>query len=126
MTILVDSSVWIDYFRSGRNSASLDNLIDENLIVTNDLILTELVPYLIVRNRRKIVQLLYAIKKIDLTIHWGQLIDWQYLCLKRGHNGVGIPDLIIAQNAAQHRCVLYSLDTHFKLIAPIAKIELFN
>lgn len=31
MNVLVDSSVWIDYFRGGSDS-SLDGLIEENLI----------------------------------------------------------------------------------------------
>jgi predicted nucleic acid-binding protein len=126
MTVLVDSSVWIDYFRSGKSSHRLDNLIDDNLVVTNDLILTELVPFLELRNQRKIITLLYAIKKFELAIDWSQLINWQCLCLKQGLNGLGIPDLIIAQNAVQQRCVLYSLDIHFKLIEPIAKFELLG
>ncbi len=42
MAVLVDTSVWIDYFRTGNQSAELDDLIDENVIVTNDLILAEL------------------------------------------------------------------------------------
>jgi len=56
MPVLVDTSVWIEYFRSGKNSAKLDFLIDENLIVMNDLILAELVPFLRVRNQNKIIQ----------------------------------------------------------------------
>jgi predicted nucleic acid-binding protein len=125
MTVLVDSSVWIDYFRSGTDSDSLDNLIDENLVATNDLILTELVPYLRLRNQRRVVELLYAINKCDLTIRWDQLIEWQYRCLRQGFNGIGIPDLIIAQNAKQHRCMLYSLDSHFEWIAAVAEIQLY-
>jgi hypothetical protein len=125
MTVLVDSSVWIDYFRSGTDSDSLDNLIDENLVATNDLILTELVPYLRLRNQRRVVELLYAINKCELTIRWDQLIEWQYRCLKQGFNGIGIPDLIIAQNAKQHRCMLYSLDSHFERIAAVAEIQLY-
>ena len=125
MTVLVDSSVWIDYFRSGANSEHLDNLIDENLVATNDLILAELVPTLQLRNQRRIVELLYAIGKYQLTIRWDQLIEWQYQCLKQGFNGIGIPDLIIAQNAMQCRCVLYSLDSHFKLIKTVAGIDLY-
>jgi hypothetical protein len=39
MQILVDSSVWIDYFRNGFNSGKLDMYIDQNLICINDLIL---------------------------------------------------------------------------------------
>ena len=49
MEVLVDTSVWIDYFRSGEKSEKLDFLIDENLVVINDLILTELLPLLIVK-----------------------------------------------------------------------------
>ena len=46
MPILVDSSVWIDYFNSGVNSSRLDELIDENIVVTNAFILAELIPFL--------------------------------------------------------------------------------
>ncbi|HBM14957.1 MAG TPA: hypothetical protein DD381_01185 [Lentisphaeria bacterium] len=37
--ILVDSSVWIDFFKDGTASNELSDLIDKNLICTNDLIL---------------------------------------------------------------------------------------
>jgi predicted nucleic acid-binding protein len=125
MTVLVDSSVWINYFRSGSSSESIDNLIDENLVAINDLILAELVPYLQLRNQRRIVELLYAMVNFQLTIRWDQLIEWQYQCLKQGYNGIGIPDLIIAQNAMHHRCVLYSLDSHFELIKTVVGINLY-
>ena len=46
MSILVDSSVWIDYFRSGKYSDQLDYYIEQNIISTNDLILAELIPVL--------------------------------------------------------------------------------
>ena len=124
--VLVDSSVWTDYFRVGKNGDKLDGLIDENLVATNDLILAELIPYLKLRNQRKLVQLLHTIYNLDLTIQWNQLIDWQYQCLRQGLNGIGIPDLIIAQNAAQNHCMLYSMDYHFEMIQEIVKIELFN
>ena len=125
MTVLVDSSVWINYFRSGANSDCLENLIDENCVATNDLILVELVPHLLLRNHRKIVQLLYAIEKFQLTIRWDQLIEWQYQCLKQGFNGIGIPDLIIAQNAKHHDSVLYSLDSHFKMVKTVVGVDLY-
>jgi len=47
--VLVDTSIWIDYFKSGDNSEKLDYLIDENLVVINALILTELLPLLILK-----------------------------------------------------------------------------
>lgn len=124
MSVLVDTSVWIEYFRSGNNFEKLDFLIDENLIVINDLILAELIPFLKIKNQRKIIKLLNNINKMEIHIKWGQLIEFQYKCLKNGLNGVGIPDLIIAQNAKQNHCEIYSLDNHFKLIKDIVKIKL--
>jgi len=126
MSVLVDTSIWIEYFRSGSNSEKLDFLIDENLIVINDLILAELVPSLKVRNQRKIVKLLYNIKKLELSIHWDQIIEFQFKCLKSGLNGIGIPDLIVVQNAKQNRCEIYSLDNHFSLMKDILEVQLLG
>ena len=124
MSVLVDTSIWIEYFRTGNNSEKLDFLIDENLIVINDLILAELVPSLRVRNQRRIVKLLYNINKLELSINWDQLIEFQFKCLKNGLNGIGIPDLIVAQNAKQNYCEIYSLDSHFKLMKDILRLQL--
>ena len=124
MSVLVDTSIWIEYFRSGNNAEKLDFLIDENLVVINDLILAELVPSLKVRNQQKIVTLLYDINKLNLSINWGQIIEFQFECLKNGLNGIGIPDLLVAQNAKQNRCEIYSLDNHFILMKDILELQL--
>ncbi len=114
--ILVDSSVWIDYFKSGKNSALLDNFIDQNIIYVNDLILSELIPYLNIKKQTKVIRLLYNISKIPLNINWENIISLQTLCLKKGINKVGIPDLIILDNVLSNNLYLYTLDKHFKLI----------
>lgn len=124
MSVLVDTSIWIEYFREGNNFEKLDFLIDENLVVTNDLILTELIPFLKIRNHRKLIKLLYNINKLELIVNWEKIVEYQYKCLKNGINGVGIPDLIIAQNAKQNHCEIYSLDNHFRLLKDILKIKL--
>lgn len=126
MSVLVDTSIWIEYFRNGNNYEKLDFLIDENLIVTNDLILAELIPFLKIRNHRKLIKLLHTINKLELDVDWGKIVEWQYKCLKNGINGVGIPDLIIAQNAKQNHCGIYSLDNHFQLMKDILKIKLIR
>jgi predicted nucleic acid-binding protein len=126
MSVLIDTSAWIEYFRSGNNSEKLDFFIDENVIVINDLILAELVPFLKVRNQHNIIRLLNNVKKLTLSIDWNQLIEFQIKCLKNGLNGIGIPDLIIAQNAKQNHCEIYSLDNHFKLIQNILGLYLTN
>ncbi len=126
MGVLVDTSIWIDYFKGGNNSKDLDYLIDENLIVTNDVILAELVPYLRIKKQTKVIMLLYEINKVPLSIHWEELIEYQVKCLKGGANGVGIPDLVIAQNAKQNSCKIYSLDKHFRLLNQMLKIKLYG
>ena len=124
MSVLVDTSIWIEYFRNGNNLKRLDLLIDENLVVTNDLILAELIPFLKIRKQRKIIELLNNVNKLQLNIKWDELIDYQIKCLKKGVNGVGIADLIIAQNAKQNDCEIYSSDNHFKLLKNAINIKI--
>ena len=124
MPVLVDTSVWFAYFRGGEACVKLDWLIDENLVVINDLILTELLPFLKICNQDKVVSLLNSVMRLPLEINWDELIEFQVTCLKNGLNGVGIPDLIIAQNAKQHCCEIYSLDNHFLLMEKILKLDL--
>jgi predicted nucleic acid-binding protein len=123
MSVLVDTSIWVEYFRTGDNSEKLDFLIDENLIVTNDLILAELIPFLKIQNQRKLINLLLNINRFVLSVNWNQIIEYQYKCLKNGLNGIGIPDLIIAQNAKQNHCEIYSLDNHFRLMKDILNLQ---
>ena len=123
MSVLVDTSVWIDYFRSGDDHHRLDLLIDENIVVTNDLILAELIPFLKIRKQKSIIELLKNINNLQLQIKWDEIIEFQVKCLKKGINGVGIPDLIIAQNVKQNDCEIYSLDTHFKLLSKALNIK---
>ncbi len=94
-------------------------------MVINDLILAELVPFLKLKNRRKLIGLLSNVNRLKVNVDWNQLVDFQYTCLKNGLNGVGIPDLIIAQNAVQHDCKIYSLDKHFLEMSRMFGFEIF-
>ncbi len=125
MDVLVDTSIWIDYFKQGDDLADMDALIDENLVVTNDLILAELIPYLKVRRQFTVIKLLQEIRRIPLRINWDEIISFQVSCLKAGANGIGIPDLVIAQNAKTNSCKIYSIDKHFRLLEKIIKIKLY-
>ena len=124
MDVLVDTSIWIDYFKAGDNSEDLDYLIDENIVAINDIILAELVPYLKIKKQTKVIELLQEMNRLPMNIHWDEIIEYQFKCLKSGANGVGIPDLIIAQNAKQNSCKVYSLDKHFRLLNQVLKVKL--
>ena len=126
MNVLVDTSVWIDYFKSGEQASVVDLLIDENLITTNDIILAELVPFLKLKKQKKLISLLYEVRNLPLETDWKEIINYQVRCLQKRINGVGIPDLLIAQNSIHHQCKLYSLDKHFRMIQDVINIDLFD
>lgn len=124
--VLVDTSVWIDYFGGGSQSGALDALIDDNLVVTNDLILAELLPYMQMRRQHAVIRMLEVVRRLPLVIDWQNIIAMQVRCLRSGANGIGIPDLVIAQNALSRAGAVYSLDKHFHLIKQVCpRLALF-
>ena len=126
MSVLVDSSVWIDYFRGKGASDALEFLIEENLIVTNDLILTELIPPLHLRKQNNLMALLKEVERRPITPNWDDLVQMQITCLKNGVNGMGIPDLIIAQNAIQNDLQLLARDKHFDLLSEYIPLSIYG
>ena len=116
MKVLIDSSVWVAYFRGVGDLTMVDWLIEEGSLSTNDLILAELMPPLLMRGERKLAALLREIERIPLAVDWDGIIELQLTCLRNGINKVGIPDLIIAQHAIQNDLALFSFDKHFALL----------
>ena len=126
MSVLVDSSAWIEYFRNAEQSDVLEMLIEENLVVTNELILAELIPALQMRKLSELTTLLREIKRQPMNIDWNDIIKMQTLCLNNGSNGVGIPDLIIAQNSIQGGLRLLSNDKHLFIIAKFLSLDIYR
>jgi hypothetical protein len=124
--VLVDSSVWIAFFKGAEEARPLFSLLDTNQICINDLILAELVPSLNHKRELALVRLLQSIEKTRLHIDWGSIIEMQTINLKNGVNRVGVPDLIIAQNALQNDIPLFSFDRHFEIMKTSLGIKLFD
>jgi len=61
VSVPVDSSVWVEYFRGTIGDGRLDFLIQENLVAVNDLILAELIPALHLRRQSKLIALMQEI-----------------------------------------------------------------
>jgi len=125
MSVLVDSSVWIDYFRGSGDSSKLDILIEENLVVVNELVLAEIIPALHMKRQNRIIALMREIACHPIMIDWNDLTQTQIICLQSGINKVGIPDLIMAQHAIQNHLELYSMDKHFTLLAQHIPLALY-
>jgi predicted nucleic acid-binding protein len=121
--ILIDSSVWIEYFKTGRVE-KLDRLIEEDLACINELILTELAPALRLKNETEILEGLHAVAMIPLNIDWDIVRDYQLMNLENGINKVGIPDLIILQQVIDEKITLFSFDKHFKLMQSRLRFDL--
>ena len=124
--VLVDSSVWIEYFKGNDSVLPLNELIDSNNLCINDLILAELLPSINHKNENDLKELLLAIEKIDMEIDWHQIISMQTKNLRNGINKVGISDLIIIQNAIENDIELYTIDKHFDLMSKIHELRLFR
>lgn len=123
MLTLIDTSIWIDYFKG--NATDLDHLIDSNLLATNDVILAELVPALRLRGEHELVNLLNEVKCFQLNIDWENIMQMQLTCMQSGANGIGLPDLIIAQNALHNKSKVYSKDKHFRLMGRILGLPIY-
>lgn len=124
--LLIDSSVWIEYFRSQNRFTILNELIETNQICINDLILSELIPYLYMQNQYEVIESLESIENIEIKINWEMIIQMQIKNIKNGITRVGIPDLIILQNVIENNLILFSIDKHFKLMKGLFEYRLFE
>jgi predicted nucleic acid-binding protein len=124
--VLVDSSVWIAFFKGTEEGKLLFPLLDTNQVCINDLILAELIPALNHKKELTLVRLLESIERTRLRIDWDDIVAMQTINLQNGLNRVGVPDLIIAQNALQNDIPLFSFDKHFEIMKKSMGIILFD
>ena len=116
--ILVDSSVWIDYFRgiAAPQAAKLDSLLGTELIATGDLILTEVLQgFVIDRDFNQARKLLTSLVIVDLA---GQTIAIKAAENFRALRSLGISvrktiDTLIATHCIENRLPLLYSDRDF-------------
>ena len=103
----------------------LNELINNNTLCINNLVLAELLPSINLKKESELKRLLLTINQIDIEIDWDEIIDMQTKNLLNGINKVGIPDLIIAQNAINNNLFLFSFDKHFSLMSDLFGLKMF-
>ncbi len=128
--VLVDTSVWIDYF-SGRASDShkkrLQNLTDLELVVISDIILNELLVG--APNESGFTKLNRMFSDITaLRISDEHLHDFNLFCFEMRKKGLPgkYTDLSIAFLAQLHDIPLWSLDQYFSKLSTKKIIKLFT
>jgi predicted nucleic acid-binding protein len=122
---IIDSSVWIEYFKGNEEYSFIEELIYNNSVCTNDIILAELLPSITHRGEKELAQLLNNLRKTVLLIDWQDVQNMQILNLKYGNNHVGITDIIIAQNCMQDNLILITRDKHFKAMAKYMPLKIY-
>ena len=129
--VLVDTSVWLDFFRV-RDSPygdALDRLLQEERVCTARLIKAEILPGARTpRHFRELKEYFDAIPLVEDPISlWDDVTDAQFRLKRRGINGMSIPDLIIAVVAMAADKAVMTKDHDFRLmkrVLPIRLVEL--
>jgi len=114
--ILVDTSIWIDFFRVGEGAIFdfLEKVIEEGRIVTCGVVLAELLRGTKSKKEGRLIEELFsAVPSIDLTRE-----DWEkagWLLAEAQTKGVTVPltDGLLVQACRRHQLDILSHDKHF-------------
>lgn len=125
--ILIDTSVWIEYFRN--RSSNISNKVDEALskkeVFVPKIVIAELIQG--AKSEREVsiirdfLEAFHIIdQKEDTWVKAGEL----FFNLKKKGKMVNLTDCYIAVIAQEHHCQIFTLDEHFKEIQKSLTIHL--
>ncbi len=123
--ILVDTSIWIEYFKGNTEVINLIHSTDRYSAYIAGPIITELIQgFKTSREKERFITSISALPKLLITdedwIEAGTLGN----TLKEKGKTIPIPDLLIFQLAHKNNCSLYTLDKHFQIIVGATGFEL--
>lgn len=124
--VLIDTSIWVNYFRANDNAGILKQLFDDDRVVINDVILAELLPAMNLYAKKTLIEKMHALECLPVFVNWEGIIALQTQCLKQGVNGIGLPDLMIAQTAIEYKIPVFAVDKHFKMMHSFLKFDIFD
>ncbi len=103
----------------------LQKLLKQDIICINEIILSELIPVLKIRNQIEIIDSMRSLPCISYSIFWEGIKALQIVNLKNGINKVGLPDIMISQHCMDANLELWSLDKHFQLMSKYLSLKVF-
>jgi len=127
MTLLLDTSLWIDFTRA-RSPASLKQFIAP-FVLDPEAYLAEPVRFELLRSARpdETRQLEAQFATLPTlptpTDLWQRAIDLGQACRQIGRTVLSL-DLLVAAVAVHHNAVLVSFDTDFEAIASVSELRL--
>jgi len=122
--VVVDTSVWIDWF-AGRSVPPLEEALSQGLVVLAPLVVAELIAGARhSRERLALRELLerFALQETPLD-HWIRVGEWRRALKDKGLS-VSTPDAHVAQCALDRGALLLSRDTVFARIARVSSLRL--
>ena len=127
--ILIDTSVWIAYFRdrNARLSAEVDEILSNAEVVVPKIVLAELIQGAKTEREVAVLEDFFgAFTIIDQTKEtWIKAGKLSY-ALKRKGKTVNLTDCYIAVIANENSCRLMTLDEHFREIRKSLKLDLLE
>jgi predicted nucleic acid-binding protein len=127
--VLVDTSVWIAFFREKSSIAAkaLDILLEEGEVCICGLIEAELIPGLRQNDRERVLSLLAGFSRIEIPPDiWSNIIKIQESALDQGVGPFSIPDLLLASLAIRNNFPVFSLDHHFEDLSHLTGVTLWR
>lgn len=125
--ILIDTSVWIDYFQNKPSSISekVDGILSENNIYIPKIVIAELIQGAGSQKEISIIEDFFDAfniidQKEDTWIEAGKL---SYRLRKKGRT-INLANCYIAIIAREYECYVFTLDKHFKHIQAEININL--
>jgi predicted nucleic acid-binding protein len=122
--VFADSSAIVEFLKGNPTYFFMQNLSNKNLLCVNDVILAELVPAMIAKEKYLQADFTCKLPKFAMSINWEEIFNYQTILMKNGHFKIGISDLLIAQNCIQNNIPIIACDKHFDIIAKYLPLKL--
>jgi predicted nucleic acid-binding protein len=123
--IVVDTSVWIDFFR-GRSPVSekLSLLLDRDEVALPVPVRIEILSGARRAERARLRRVLSALPVLyPSEASWRRMEDWVAAGAAAGQR-LGVGDLLVAALAVEHGCMLWSLDRDFARMARLGMVTI--
>lgn len=123
--VLVDTNIWIEYFREGKFSQNIESLITEGRIATCGVVKAELFPF--VKKKKTVVKaLLNSIHHLSFgESWWDTLMEVHETILSKKYHPYGIADLILLTLCIKHNAGLLTQDKDFLRLESVIPVEIY-
>jgi predicted nucleic acid-binding protein len=123
--VLVDSSIWIEFFKKGAHQQTIIDLINKGLLATCGLIKAELIPFFKTSQIKEVQHYLNLATHLTFEDNdWIPLIEYRRSLISKGeHNSIS--DLIIMITAKLNNAQILTLDGDFRRAQKIINFEFY-